>query len=111
MCWLSIRLVFLASAIAVALSFAGPELLAYGGTSPVAGSVERMSEADQVPTCQNCGEPRRKLDIDDARMSDLWVCVNRDCPESGSNLVPISKGEAEKWLNQPGAEGGANGGA
>lgn len=36
-------------------------------------------------------------------------CVNPDCPTNESDLAPLAEGQ--EWLNQPGTEGGANGGA
>lgn len=82
---------------------------------PVAGSVLWMSEADQdTPPCPSCGEPMQPAQTapDGPHFSPAWNCLNPDCPDNESDdLTPMSEDQSEAWLNRPGTEGGANGGA
>lgn len=85
--------------------------------SEVMGNVE---EPEWPTHCKDCGTELQPEVIDlvhgegDQELTTVVahdVCPNPDCPGKDSDLAPIGEGEAEKWLNQPGAEGGANGGA
>ena len=71
--------------------------------------------------CPVCEEPMKQAVSDDHELGagphgttaiDLpvgWTCQNPDCPGKESELAPLAGGQ--QWLNQPGTEGGANGGA
>lgn len=94
---------------------------------PGHGYVQRMSdemtnvEEPEWPThCKDCGTELQPEVIDlvhgegDQELTTVVahdVCPNPDCSKSGNAVAPMTEGESERWLNRPGAEGGANGGA
>ncbi len=61
-------------------------------------------EEPEPTHCKNCGTELQPGVV------DLAVCPNPDCSGSGNDVTPMTEGESERWLNQPGTEGGANGG-
>jgi hypothetical protein len=70
----------------------------------------------EQPTCPECGDQMQLLEtgvVVRPGQPDfhglIYSCVNPDCPGKDSDLAPLADGQ--EWLNQPGTEGGANGGA
>lgn len=85
--------------------------------SELMGNVE---EPEWPTHCKDCGTKLQPEAIDlvhgegDQEVTAVVahdVCPNPNCPGAASEVAPIGEGEAEEWLNQPGTEGGANGGA
>jgi hypothetical protein len=80
-----------------------------------------MSDEQNDPKCPSCGEPvplavddpdRVERGPNDTVVMNLPIgrqCENPDCPSHDGDLAPVADGQ--EWLNTPGAEGGANGGA